>query len=117
MMYIDVKKLKKTAYRNFILQLLKNVEYIIISVIDDTPVFTWEGTPLPQNINFHDINFFESERLYCFKNNYFDIFSTLNSFNSMKEFLDLTNTYRLMFVRANEVVAICMHDEVTMYNI
>ena len=116
-MYIDVKTLKNAAYKNFISQHLKNIEYIIISMIDDTPTFVWECAPLPTNVNFHSINFFESEQLYCFKNNYYDIFSTLNLYNSMEEFLDFTHIYRLMFVTSNEVVVICMHDEVIMYNI
>ena len=116
-MYIDVKTLKNAAYKNFISQHLKNIEYIIISMIDDIPSFVWECASLPTNVNFHSINFFKSERLYCFKNNYYDIYSTLNMYNSMEEFLDLTHIYRLMFVASNEVVVICMHDEVIMYNI
>ena len=55
--------------------------------------------------------------IYCFKNNYFDIFSTLSLYNSIKEFLDFNNIYRLMFVANNEVVVYCTHDEVIVYNI
>lgn len=117
MMYIDVKALKSVAYKNFISQHLKNIQYIIISMIDDVPPFVWENASLPENVNFHSVNFFESERLYCFKNNYYDIYSTLSLYNSMEEFFDLTNIYRLMFLTSNEVVVECMHDEVIMYNI
>lgn len=116
-MYVDVNTLKNTAYKNFFSQLLKNAEYVIISMIDDSPRFTWDITPLPENVNFHTVNFFEGERLYCFRNNYFDVFSTLNLYNSIKEFLDLNNVYRLMFVTDNEVVVYCMCDEVIVYNI
>lgn len=117
MMYIDVNTLKSTTYKDFFSQLLKNTEYVIISMIDDPPHFTWNITPLPGNVNFHTVNFFEGEQLYCFKNNYFDIFSTLSLYNSIKEFLDFNNIYRLMFVANNEVVVYCTHDEVIVYNI
>lgn len=116
-MYVDVNTLKNTAYKNFFSQLLKNTEYVIISMIDDSPRFTWDIAPLPKNVNFHAVNFFEGEQLYCFRNNYFDVFSTLNLYNSIKEFLDLNNVYRLMFVTNNEVVVYCMYDEVIMYDI
>jgi hypothetical protein len=116
-MYVDVNTLKNTAYKNFFSQLLKNTEYVIISMIDGLPRFTWDIAHLPENVNFHAVNFFEGEQLYCFRNNYFDIFSTLNLYNSIKEFLDLNDVYRLMFVTNNEVVVYCMCDEVIMYNI
>ncbi len=116
-MYVDVNTLKNTAYKNFFSQLLKNTEYVIVSMIDDSPRFKWNITPLPENVNFHAVNFFEGEQLFCFRNNYFDVFSVLNLYNSIKEFLDLNNVYRLMFVTNNEVMVYCMCDEVIMYNI
>ena len=53
-MYVDVNTLKNTAYKNFFSQLLKNTEYVIVSMIDDSPRFKWNITPLPENVNFHD---------------------------------------------------------------
>ena len=116
-MYVDVNTLKDAAYKSFFSKILKNTEYIIISMIENSPCFTWKVAPLPTHINFHDINILESEQLYYFINHYFDVFSTLNLYRSLKEFLDLNNVYRLMFVTNNEIIVSCMYDEIIMYNI
>ncbi len=115
-MDVDVNTLKDAAYKNFFSEILKNTEYIILSMIETLPCFTWEAATLPTHINFHDINIFESEQLFCFKNHYFDVFSTFNLYRSVKEFLDLNNVYRLMFVANNEVIVSCMYDEIIIYN-
>lgn len=119
MMYIDTKKLKSATYRTFISQHLKKAQYIIVSIIDDIPPFAFasESVKIPEGINFHSINFSENERLYCFRNNYYDIYTTLNSYNSMEDFFNVTNVYRLMFILSNEVVVECMCDEVIVYSI
>ena len=117
-MHIDTSALKHSSYKDFILHHLKTTNYIIISMTNETiPNFDWHSTPIPQKINYHSIIFSQNEHLYCFKNTYYDVYDTLSSYNSMKDFFDLNNIYRLMFVSNNEIIIECMSDEIIMHKI
>ncbi len=116
MLHIDIKVLEKSAYKEFVNQQLKENIYIIISVLENyVPVSFGKSIPLPEKIDYHNIYISENEQLYCYENKYYDSYSTLNQYNSLEEFFDFTNIYRMMFATSDKVTVECMCDEIIVY--
>lgn len=116
--------LKKSEYRHFIEDLLKQSDYIIISVLekDDMIGLFGESGSLPERIDYRNkridyrnINFAEYEQLYCYEIKYHEALSELLRYESLKEFFDITNVYRLIFVANGKVSVECMYDEIIVY--
>ena len=70
---------------------------------------------MPNDIDYRNINVSKYEYMQCYKINYYMSSLALNNFNSMMEFFDFTNIYRLMFVAKSKVTIECMSDGIIVY--
>ena len=116
MTYLDSHSFKKSEYREFIERCLKENSYIIISTFEENTLNSFgESVLLPEKIDYHNIFISEIERLYCYKIKYYEALSILLQYKSFIEFFDITDVYRLMFVKNNNVTVECMYDEIILY--
>lgn len=116
MKHINSRALKKSEYREFIERRLKESAYIILSVLDNDRIYSFgESVSLPKSIDYHTILISEYEQLYCYEIKYYETLSALTQYESLTEFFDMTNAYRLMFVANNAVTVECMREEVIVY--
>ena len=116
MTYFDCRSFKKPEYREFMERCLKENSYIIISTFEGNTLDSFgESVLLPEKIDYHNILISEIERLYCYKIKYHEAISTLFQYESFTEFFDMTDVYRLMFVKSNTVTVECMYDEIIVY--
>ena len=116
MVYLDSHILKKSKYKEFIEFCIKKNTHIIISTFEKkTYDSLGEFVPLPKDIDFKDIIISESEWVYCYKIKYYESLSTLTQYDSLIEFFDIADVYRLMFVANNEVTVDCLDEVITVY--
>lgn len=115
-MFIDIKTIQKKKYQEFITSCLKKARYIVVTTFEnDFPALFGDAISFPSQIDYHSILFSEYEHIYCFGNQYHVAFSIFSRYDSIKEFLDLNNVYRLIFANSNEVMTECMYDGVIVY--
>ena len=117
-MYIDLKAIRGKKYQEFIRSYLKRIQYIIVTTMEPDegilPLSKSE-TSVPIKINYQDILLADYEHICFYENRYYETSALFGQYDSIKDFLDLNNIYRLMFATETEVVVLCMYEGITVY--
>ncbi|MBQ7897023.1 MAG: hypothetical protein IJ323_01225 [Clostridia bacterium] len=118
MKYIEIKAIKKEKYKDFIKRVLKENDFIIISLVcgliseEQILLDFGESIKIPETCDFHIINISEMEDLYCYDNCYHKAYSIFSRYDSLEDFLNFHNIYCLMFATKDKVTVVCMCDAI-----
>ena len=124
MLFWETKHIKKNVYQNLMDKALKLSDIVLFSLttFDEIfPAYILDEIDIPHNVNLKqsDILADSSEQMCynikCYKTNYAFLKEYFFRFNSIQELMYLTDIYRIVFVKNNEIFLECMFDDIFVY--
>ena len=117
--FIEIKDIKDNIYKEFIKKILNECEFVLLSSVSRFQIQLGEKIEVCNDWNLFPSNILQDNKLCyfinCFKIDYINSKNFFLAYTSLEELFDLTDIYRIVFIKNSNILVECISDEITIY--